>query len=686
LPVTFGASGSCTIAGTTVHITGAGSCTITASQAGDANYNPAPDVARTFSIGTAGQTITFGTLANKTFGDPDFAVSATASSGLPVSFAAAGSCTVAGTTVHITGGGSCTITASQAGDSNYGPAPDVPRTFSIARANQTITFGTLANKTFGDPDFAVSATASSGLSVSFAASGSCTVAGTTVHITGAGSCTITASQAGNANYNPAPDVPQTFTINTKPEVKTLGLNPLPPQTNDTLTATVTPFDADGNPVTLTYVWKNGATVVKTTANTTSLTDTLDLSVAGNGSKGDTITVEVTPNDGVIVGNTRSVSVVIADSAPILTVINQTGSEGTLLTFQLSAATDSDGDTRTYSASDLPLGATFDQATRTFSWTPTAAQGGPNPYLVRFTVSDGTLTDTKVASITIADTIADRDGDGIPDAVDNCPDQYNPDQADVCHNSSGAVTGDATVAPTPPTGPIDVVAIFTFTATAPGTYVVRPNPMNVICRVTDQATQQELKWQTVPEGFPIVLSTTSGDLASLPASPFVTTFNLRDWYPDLAPGSYTVVCTYVNFAHIPAPEADDPIIWMGTVDAPPQTILIGLSYVFGGFDSPADHEPFKRGRTVPVKFDLRDATGAVVANATPRLFVQRLQNGVPVGGRIPATPAGGGTGNTMEFGSGGYHYNMATDPLAPGQWQLQAQLGDGTTQVITIIIR
>ncbi len=78
--------------------------------------------------------------------------------------------------------------------------------------NQTITFGPLANKTYGDQDFSVSATASSGLAVSFTASGSCTVSGATVHLTGAGSCTVTASQPGDANYNAAPDVSRTFSI------------------------------------------------------------------------------------------------------------------------------------------------------------------------------------------------------------------------------------------------------------------------------------------------------------------------------------------------------------------------------------------------------------------------------------------------------------------------------------------
>jgi hypothetical protein len=163
-------------------------------------------------LAKACQTIAFSALAAKTFGDPDFAVSMTASSGLTVSFAATGSCTVSGATVHLTGAGACTITASQPGDSNYAAAPDVSQTFSIAKASQTITFGALANKTYGAPDFTVSATASSGLVVSFAASGRCAVSGATVHLTGAGSCTVTAAQPGDANYNAASDAVHTFAI------------------------------------------------------------------------------------------------------------------------------------------------------------------------------------------------------------------------------------------------------------------------------------------------------------------------------------------------------------------------------------------------------------------------------------------------------------------------------------------
>ena len=70
----------------------------------------------------------------------------------------------------------------------------------------------LADKHVGDPAFTVSAIGLVLLTVSFAASGSCTIAVDLVHLTGPGTCTITASQAGDSTYAAAPDVARTFTI------------------------------------------------------------------------------------------------------------------------------------------------------------------------------------------------------------------------------------------------------------------------------------------------------------------------------------------------------------------------------------------------------------------------------------------------------------------------------------------
>ena len=119
---------------------------------------------------------------------------------------------VMGTDVTMIGAGTCIITAIQAGNVDYSTAPNVAQPFNIGQAAQAISFGSLANKTFGDAPFAVTATASSGLAVSFAASGACTVLSATVTMTGAGTCIITASQAGNVNYSTAPNVAQPFNI------------------------------------------------------------------------------------------------------------------------------------------------------------------------------------------------------------------------------------------------------------------------------------------------------------------------------------------------------------------------------------------------------------------------------------------------------------------------------------------
>lgn len=70
---------------------GAGTCTITASQSGDASWNAAANVTRSFSINKANQSITFGSLFNRTYSDSAFEVSASSSSGLGVSFSTADS-------------------------------------------------------------------------------------------------------------------------------------------------------------------------------------------------------------------------------------------------------------------------------------------------------------------------------------------------------------------------------------------------------------------------------------------------------------------------------------------------------------------------------------------------------------------------------------------------------------------
>jgi hypothetical protein len=119
--------------------------------------NPAISADFLLTIIKKTQTIQFGTLNPKTYGDADFSISATSldsssnPTGLLVGFTAGtgDSCTVgastltagvSNTTVHITGAGSCTITAAQPGDdTTWQAATSVPQAFAIAKAALTVT-------------------------------------------------------------------------------------------------------------------------------------------------------------------------------------------------------------------------------------------------------------------------------------------------------------------------------------------------------------------------------------------------------------------------------------------------------------------------------------------------------------------------------------------------------------------
>ncbi len=85
---------------------------------------------------------------------------------------------------------------------------------SAGLTSQTITFGGLPNMGLGAAPFTLSATASSGLAITFASTtpSVCTVSGKTVSIVGTGICSITATQTGNANFAPATSVTQTFSV------------------------------------------------------------------------------------------------------------------------------------------------------------------------------------------------------------------------------------------------------------------------------------------------------------------------------------------------------------------------------------------------------------------------------------------------------------------------------------------
>lgn len=85
--------------------------------------------------GTTPQTLSFTNIA-KTYGDPNFVLQATSTSGLPITYTSSdytvGALIADG--IHPAGAGTCTITATQPGDTTYAPATPVSVTLTVAQA------------------------------------------------------------------------------------------------------------------------------------------------------------------------------------------------------------------------------------------------------------------------------------------------------------------------------------------------------------------------------------------------------------------------------------------------------------------------------------------------------------------------------------------------------------------------
>ena len=208
----------CSVTGTALTLLGLGTCTLDASQAGNANFQAAPLASQSFAVasGLLAQAINFAALANQTLGSPAPALAATASSGLAVSFVAttADICSVAGTALTLKAAGICTLAASQAGDAHFAAAAAVLINVTVLPTAQSISFSGPGNQTLGSPTPLLVASASSGLPVGFASSSPavCTTSGSSLVLVAAGSCALLASQGGNANIAAATPVAVTITV------------------------------------------------------------------------------------------------------------------------------------------------------------------------------------------------------------------------------------------------------------------------------------------------------------------------------------------------------------------------------------------------------------------------------------------------------------------------------------------
>jgi hypothetical protein len=220
-PVTFtsNATSICTVAGTSVTLVGAGTCSVTAFQSATASYAAPTSQTRTFQVTAGVNTINFSQPANSPFNVAPPTLVASASSGLAVAYVSTTTsvCTVTPATGILTlvSGGICSITVSQAGNASVAAALPVTRSFTVTPGANVITFPQPPATAFTSAPPALAATATSGAAVTYASNSSriCTVtpAGVIAFVAG-GTCSLTASQEASVSWSAPASVTQTFAV------------------------------------------------------------------------------------------------------------------------------------------------------------------------------------------------------------------------------------------------------------------------------------------------------------------------------------------------------------------------------------------------------------------------------------------------------------------------------------------
>jgi len=192
-----------------------------------------------------------------------------------------------------------------------------------------------------------------------------------------------------------PDEDQVTIQNSPPMLAYIGPKSVNEGTMLSFTATAT--DPDVPPQTLTFSLGNGA------PSGASITSGGAFSWTPTEAQGPGVyNINITVSDGIAIDyEVITVTVNEVNLSPVLNPIGyKTVQEGALLQFTITASDpDIPAQTLTYSASNLPPGATFNPTTHIFSWTPTSGQVGVYPS-VHFEVSDGDLTDSEDITITV----------------------------------------------------------------------------------------------------------------------------------------------------------------------------------------------------------------------------------------------------------------------------------------------
>ncbi len=245
-PVTFSVTtGPATLTGDNqLQFTSAGEVSITASQAGNSNFEAATEVTRSFTVSELAAEIQLSALEQSYDGTPRVVIATTVPAGLEVLV------TYNGSPNPPVGAGSYNINASIINSSHY--FGNVSDTLTVSKAAQSIDFEEIASQ-LATTTLSLSATGGgSGNPVIFSVtSGSAVITGgNALSFTASGWVTVTANQNGDDNHLAAGEVTRTFQVMKASAAVTLhDLFQAPDGTPRAVAASTVPA---GLPVQLTY--------------------------------------------------------------------------------------------------------------------------------------------------------------------------------------------------------------------------------------------------------------------------------------------------------------------------------------------------------------------------------------------------------------------------------------------------
>ena len=603
---------------------------------------------------------------------------------------------------------------------------------TVTMADQTIDFAALPNKNDVDPDFPVGATATSGLPVTFAASGTCTIAGATVQLTAVGSCTITASQGGDANYNPAPPVAQTFAIldTTPPSIAVVT------PTTDTviLTSPVLVQVLAADAVGVTALSINGVAATLLAGGTPQL-GTWEASVP--------VTLPVPVGGAIIL--TATASDLAGNPAPATLIVDNDG---------IDAALDTDALTYSDAFTDVGLGGTTSGTIATRAgWTVRVRDVASGGVEVTVTGAGGIAAMAtcaaggaesveldgvdETATVECVDTTAVNTGSrvaGVNTAAAGATARI------IVRNASGKLqaklrTGDQVTIGSPVTaGAANTEAILV--------ELLDDTDMPFGSFLLDAGESVDVEFVDDPEAHVRVTVlngtvdvTILGRTRTLTPADEEVVFDLTP--PTLSvPADLVVTCSQLTADGRGCAKATDPAVaaWLASASASdaldptpvlthdtPAVLPIGVTtvtfravddaanetvrtarvqvvYAFGGFEPPilkdgsASIQQGGQGRTIPVKFTLSCLNGAPVTTAVATIAVFKVLDVAT--GSVDTTDLTADAGSANDAGnlfrhtgSGQYHYNLSTKGWsAPATYRIVVTLDDGTEHRVDFSLR